>query len=120
MKSMKLMILALMMGSATWASNTPSKTSVKSEKPVIVETSTPYLVAPEKIYFYPSASVSNQIFIQSIDQYQMHLSDMEGQLVLQKSNTNYLDVSSLNNGIYILDYKDSRGNKQQRIITIKK
>lgn len=71
------------------------------------------------IHIYPQPIAGQKLFLQSLDYYSLSLSDIEGNLLLQKSFTNYLDLKSIKAGIYILDIKDSNGKKIEKIVTIK-
>lgn len=125
MKHVKLAVLALMTGLTALAinSNTATKTNSNTEvSSTAVVTSKNAIIGSSKpvtrVLIYPNPS-SDKIVLQTLGLFTLTLSDMDGKIIKQKKNSNYMDVSTVKGGLYILDYKDNTGINQHQIITIK-
>lgn len=71
-----------------------------------------------KVYPNPTSDRINVNFAQEIKDYSLALHDMRGKVVLQESNVNFLDGSSLSPGVYILELTTDNMISREKIMIL--
>ncbi len=122
MKTAKIVFIAfaILAQFPLWGSENNTKTTpatTEARKPKATATNHTNAKKTEKVFVYQNPK-AKYLMIQSLQRYDILLSDFDGKILKKASNTNYLSIADVKNGMYIVDYIDANGTKNNQIVTI--